>query len=285
MSLLDRISELNAHDLSKYLPFFAGATQIGWIARAAVPALSPYGEALEVREDRVALEARLADSSARTRAMEGVARDLHARGVIGGWRGETYPVVPLWDRELSTPPLFAIERAAVPFFGIRAFGIHVNGFVRQGGRYALWIARRSDSAHVHPGKLDNMVAGGQPADLSPFDNMVKEAAEEAALDAEVASRARSAGFISYCVETPEGLSTATMFVFDLEVAPDFAPRNTDGELAGFERLPVEEVLRLVAETREFKPNSNLVIIDFLIRHGVLGPDRADYAALVKGLRS
>ena len=285
MSLLDRIAELNAHDFSNYLPFFVGAAQIGWVARESLPALSPYGGTLEVRDDRVALAAGLVVARSRTRAMEKVARDLHARGAIAGWRGETYPVVPLWDRELSTPPLFAIERAAVPFFGIRAFGIHVNGFVRQGGRYALWIARRSDSAHVHPGKLDNMVAGGQPAGLSPFDNMAKEAAEEADVAADVSARARPAGFISYCVETPQGLSTATMFVFDLELAPDFVPRNTDGELAGFECLPVEEVLRLVAETHEFKPNSNLVIIDFSIRHGVLSPDRADYAALVKGLRS
>jgi 8-oxo-dGTP pyrophosphatase MutT (NUDIX family) len=285
MALLDRIAELNAHDLSNYLPFFAGAAQVGWIASKALPVLSPYGEVLELRDDRVALAAGLADPPARTRAMDEVARDLRERGAIGGWRDESYPVVPLWDRELSTPPLFAIERAAVPFFGIRAFGIHVNGFVRQGGRCALWIARRSASAHVHPGKLDNMVAGGQPADLSPFDNMVKEAAEEADVDADVSARARPAGFISYCVETPEGLSTATMFVFDLELAPDFVPRNTDGELTGFECLPVDEVLWLVAETHEFKPNSNLVIIDFLIRHGVLGPGRSDYAALVKGLRS
>jgi hypothetical protein len=285
VSLLDRIRELNAHDLSKYLPFCAGAAQIGWVARAACPALSPYGEILQVREDRIALDAKLADSSARGRAMDEVARDLHARGVIPRWRDEPYPVVPLWDRELSTPPLFAIERAAVPFFGIRAFGIHVNGFVRRDGRYALWIARRSESAHVHPGKRDNMVAGGQPAGLTPFGNMVKEAAEEAALAADVSARAQPAGFISYCVETPEGLSTATMFVFDLELAGGFAPRNTDGELAGFDLLPVSEVIRLVSETHEFKPNSNLVIIDFLIRHGILGPDRADYAALVRGLRS
>jgi hypothetical protein len=40
----------------------------------------------------------------------------------------------------------------------------------------------------------------------------------------------------------------------------------------------------VAETQEFMFNTNLVIIDFLIRHGVITPADADYAAIVKGLR-
>lgn len=33
------------------------------------------------------------------------------------------------------------------------------------------------------------------------------------------------------------------------------------------RLPISEVARLVRETTDFKTNCNLVIIDFLIRHG------------------
>ena len=86
MSLLDRIAELNAHDFSNYLPFFVGAAQIGWVARESLPALSPYGGTLEVRDDRVALAAGLVVARSRTRAMEKVARDLHARGAIAGWR-------------------------------------------------------------------------------------------------------------------------------------------------------------------------------------------------------
>ena len=140
--------------------------------------------------------------------------------------------------------------------------------------------------HPGDGPADDRVAEDDLGELRrSTDEADEEAAEEADVAADVSARARPAGFISYRVETPQGLSTATMFVFDLELAPDFVPRNTDGELAGFECLPVEEVLRLVAETHEFKPNSNLVIIDFSIRHGVLSPDRVDYAALVKGLRS
>ncbi|MGB8274014.1 MAG: DUF4743 domain-containing protein [Alphaproteobacteria bacterium] len=284
MSFLDRIRELNAHDLSKFIPFFAGEAQIGWIARARVPDLSPYSDVLAVQGDRIALDARLAEAPARTRAMAGVARALRARGVISRWRDEPYAVVPIADKTLASPPLFAIERAAVPFFGIRAFGVHMNGYVRSPRGLALWIARRSPKSDVHPGKRDNMVAGGQPAFLSVFDNLAKEAAEEANIGADLMGRARSEGYISYCVNTLEGLSTATMFVFDLELPKEFVPENTDGEIAGFDLIPVREVMDLVAGSHEFKPNSNLVILDFAIRHGVIAPDDPEFEPLHSGLR-
>lgn len=39
------------------------------------------------------------------------------------------------------------------------------------------------------------------------------------------------------------------------------------------------------DTDDFKFNVNLVIIDFLIRHGLLRPDdEPDYVAIVHGLR-
>ena len=47
-----------------------------------------------------------------------------------------------------------------------------------------------------------------------------------------------------------------------------------------EALPSE---RLLAETNDFKFNVGLVIIDFLIRHGYLTPERADYSQLALGL--
>ena len=43
-------------------------------------------------------------------------------------------------------------------------------------------------------------------------------------------------------------------------------------------------MKTVAETREFKFNCNLIVIDFLIRHGLIGPERPDYIEIVEGLR-
>jgi hypothetical protein len=44
------------------------------------------------------------------------------------------------------------------------------------------------------------------------------------------------------------------------------------------------VLQETDTTGNFKFNVNLVMIDFLIRHGVIGPERPDYLELLSGLR-
>jgi 8-oxo-dGTP pyrophosphatase MutT (NUDIX family) len=285
VSFLDRIVELNRHEISNFVPFYAGSEQIGFIARDKLHMLAPYEDVLPMDGERVEIAPRISHPDERSAIFREIALDLHRRGALSRWRDEPYAVLPLSDRLLAGKPLFILERAAIAFFGIRAFGVHVNGYVGSPERCELWIAHRSRSSAVHPGRLDNMVAGGQPAGMSIFENMAKEAAEEADIDEALASQARESGFISYRVETVEGLSTATMFVYDLELPPDFTPRNTDGELQGFDRLPLREVMTLVAETHEFKPNSNLVIIDFLLRHGVLHRGHADCPEILERLRS
>lgn len=59
-------------------------------------------------------------------------------------------------------PVMLIERAAATHFGIKAYGIHVNGYVVTKDRgTCLWVARRSKNKPNWPGKLDHIVAGGQ----------------------------------------------------------------------------------------------------------------------------
>ena len=53
----------------------------------------------------------------------------------------------------------------------------------------------------------------------------------------------------------------------------------------FERLPVEEVADLIANTDRFKNNCNLVIIDFLLRHGHVRPEQRGYLELLAGMRA
>ncbi len=283
MSLADRIAELNTCDPTNYLPFMCAGKRVGSIRRDRAALLREFRDTFVITESQVSLAPALGDRRMRTEAMTRAIAVLFGKGEIPRLRRESYAVVPVDDRMLSTPPLFEVDRAAVPYFGIRAFGVHVNGFVREGGSYSLWIARRSKTAHIHPGKLDNMVAGGQPAALSVTANMMKEAKEEASIAPSLAKTAKEAGYVSYCVETGAGLGPATMFIYDLELAPDFVPKNADGELQYFELLPVRDVLRLVEAGEEFKPNSNLVILDFCLRHGVIGPDHPEYEAIESGL--
>ena len=53
-----------------------------------------------------------------------------------------------------------MDRGAVNRFGVQAFGIHLNGFVRTGGSIEMWIARRSERVATEPGKLDHLWRAG-----------------------------------------------------------------------------------------------------------------------------
>jgi len=127
------------------------------------------------------------------------------------------------------------------------------------------------------------VAGGLPLGIGLRENLIKECAEEAAIPRALAEQAIPVGAISYVQESPEGLKPDTQFLYDLEVPADFTPRNTDGEIESFALWPVEAVMEAVAETAAFKLNCTLVIIDFLVRHGLIPPDHPDYLDIVRGL--
>lgn len=88
----------------------------------------------------------------------------------------------------------------------------MNGYVEHGdGRKEMWVARRSKSKPTWPGKLDHIVAGGQPYGLSPSENMVKECEEEAGIDGAIAKHAVPVGAVSYCSKQKNGLKRDVLF--------------------------------------------------------------------------
>jgi hypothetical protein len=185
---------------------------------------------------------------------------------------------------LGAEPLMQIDRAWVPPFGMIASGVHVNGYVETPDGVDMWIGVRSRDRQVSPGKLDNMIAGGQPIGISLADNVVKEAAEEADVAPAVAATARPVGAVSYAMEVDGGLRRDVLYVYDLALSDDFQPRNNDGEIEGFLRWPAHRAIRVARETDEFKFNVNLVIIDFAVRHGLIDAGEPNYLKLMRGLR-
>ena len=280
MSFLDRIAECNAHDLGRFVPFRIAGARVGWVKRPFAARLAAHPEVFRVTSEAVALAPELASFAERSPAVDGVLRALRQDGAVPGWRGEMYPVAA----GFADAPLMQIERAAIPLFGVRAWGVHVNGFVREDGAITkMWIARRARAKPTYPGMLDNFVAGGQPIGLGLMENVVKECGEEAGVPSAIASRAAAVGEISYCHETADGLKPDVQFVYDLELPPDFVPEPCDGEIAEFYLWPVGKVMAVTRETNEFKFNCNLVNIDFFVRHGFIAPDDPDHAAIVAGL--
>jgi len=281
MSFLDHIKRCNNADLSQFEPWFIGNERAGFIHRDFAPVVASRA-GLFSRGDRAwHLDAALDTPDKRTAAMRAFLLELRAQGHFKGlWREEAYPVT--W--EFARPALMAMERAAVPWFGVRAFGPHMTGYVRRKDGLHIWVPRRSYAKPTFPGQLDNTVAGGQPAGIGLHDNLIKECAEEAAIPRALAVQAKAVGFVTYWNQSGAQLKPDIMTCFDLELPGDFTPHANDGEVHSFELWPARRVFETVRDTTEFKYNCNLVLIDFFVRHGLLSADDPQFVAIVSGLK-
>ena len=279
MSLVDRIRDCARFEPGRYRPFIVGGGAVGRIDEAVAGLLRPFADVFDVTENAVTMNERLKGPGQRTEAMAGVLEALRSGGHIPGWRDEAYPV----GSAFSAPALLTMERAAVPLFGVKGYGVHVNGFVRDGTEIKMWIGKRSLDKPTGPGKLDQIVAGGQPAGVSLSDNVIMECKEEAGIPAALAATARPVGTVSYITEREEGLRYDVLFNYDLELPTDFEPANTDGEVENFFLWPMARVMDTLAKGDDFKFNCALVVIDFLVRWGFITPEEPDYIEIVQGV--
>lgn len=280
MHYLRHIHLCNQWDPSGFIPFAVSDTRYGWMRPVFARELRRFPATFIVEDDYVALHPALRTFEARNAAVEEVLDELVREGVLSHVMGELYPVVNAWGEQ----PAFLLDRAAVSLFGTRSFGQHLNGIVSTESGMSMWIARRATDRHTFPGRLDQMVAGGLPFGIAPAENLAKECMEEAGLKAELAACAIPTGLISYRCETPTGLRSDTIFCYDLPLPSSFKPVCTDGEVAEFFLWSLDEVARVVGETDEFKPNCNLVVIDFLLRHGLIASDHPEYMEAKSSLR-
>lgn len=263
---------------SHLIRFRIGEEQVGWLGAELARALAFYPREFHFDDRGVALAGRLRAPGARSEALATAVKGLAGRGHLT-IRQEAFDVRAAPDG----PALATIDRGALPAFGIMSQGVHVNGFVRRANGLHLWVGWRSRVKPVAPGQMDNVVAGGIPAGLSPAECLVKEAAEEASIPPELAGQAVFAGRVSYIMATPEGLRRDVLHCYDLELPDGFTPTPHDDEVERFELLPVEAVARAVRETDKVKFNVNLVLIDFFLRHGLIDPAAPGVAALRAGL--
>ena len=239
------------------LPFFCEAEQIGWVSSTTAQTLQTLGIqrgqsfGLNTGTELLPLSQTLCDMG------------LYAS------HKEAFDV-----RNDSGIVLGQVDRGAIPVLGLAAEGVHLNGLVEREDGLFLWVARRSMSKRLDPGKLDHLVAGGMSAGLDPQTTVIKEAQEEAGIPAELAATARAVSRIEYALERPEGLRRDVLHCYDLTLPHDFTPVAEDGEVESFHLIPIQEVVALVRDTDAFKFNVNLVLIDLFIRRGLFAPAEA-----------
>ncbi len=281
MSLLDRIRYCQRRDVARFRRFAVAGLPVGWVAHRLADRLRGFPQVFAVSDDIVRVADKLDGFEKRSRAVGDAILRLREEGWFPGWRNEAFAVAP----DFHAPPLLQIERGAARAFGIRCYCVQLNGIVRRGGEPQTWIARRSLGKPVGPGKLDQIVGGGVPAGVGLRDTLIKECAEEAAIPAALARRARPVGAVAYLMQDGDICDDEVLFNYDLVLPPDFTPINTDGEVAGFEPWPLARVKAALGDSDDFLFDVALSLIDFLVRHGVVGPSDPHYIDIVEGLWS
>jgi hypothetical protein len=148
----------------------------------------------------------------------------------------------------------------------------------------VWIAKRAESKPVDPGMMDLIVGGGQPMGISPWNNLMKECQEEAGMPRETAEQAKSVGIITLLAVIKGHMRVGLQFNYDLELPESFRPRNTDGEVEEFILVPVSALIDRLKSADDFSYDVAVVLIDFLVRHGFVGPTDTDFLELIAELR-
>ncbi|KAJ2783339.1 hypothetical protein GGI15_002626 [Coemansia interrupta] len=203
---------------------------------------------------------------------------------LAKWRNELYPIyAPTGD---PTRVVAMVERASSYNFGIRTYGVHINGFVNGAdGMRRMWVGKRAATKQTWPGYLDQIVAGGIGNGMGVEESVIKECYEEGGIPESIARGARAAGMIQYFTQSELGLQPETEYVYDLELPLDFVPKPTDGEVEEFYLWTMDQVVDNVRKNL-FKPNCAVCVVDFLIRHGYLTPENEpDYIEIIQNVHS
>jgi thiamine pyrophosphokinase len=252
------------------LPFRLGEEQVGWVPEAGADILLAQHFGCTLAEGSITLPW--------AEDLPALARTL-ANGGAFAWRGEAFDVCAEFDGKV----LATVDRGALPWFGIRAEGVHVNGIVHRAHGIHLWVARRAANRLLDPGKLDHVFAGGISAGMDAEGTLIKEAAEEAGFTRDIVDRAVYAGSLRYSTLRPEGLRRDRIHCYDLVLPEGVTPTASDGEVAEFELWHIDQVIQTLRDSDRFKFNVALVLIDFVLRWHLL-PDTEETRQLTQIFR-
>ncbi|KAJ8436877.1 hypothetical protein Cgig2_004372 [Carnegiea gigantea] len=261
----------NVEKQCEFVPFVMKGQVVGYVHDGFAAHLRRFQDVFSFPEGaihngysgfHITLQPDLKSPEDRTAAVGDVIKCLGPE-LIPGIRNELYPVTSAFGEEV----FFSLERAAAPYFGIKAYGVHMNGYVDKEGQKFLWLGKRSQAKPTFPGMLDHLVAGGLPHGIRSGENMMKECEEEAGIPMSISKQVKPVGAVAYVDIDGYRFKRDVLFCYDLKLPQDFVPKNQDGEVESFRLISVPHVANVIKETQFFKTNCSLVIIDFLFRHG------------------
>jgi 8-oxo-dGTP pyrophosphatase MutT (NUDIX family) len=263
-----RLARALAPPAMPLVPLAIGGSQAGWLTPERAARVVRFDRIFRMNSGSIEFVPGLADERSRSAAMAEVAQVLAEEGALSPWRDERYAVAAAMD----AAPWFLLERAAARYFGVHTTAAHLNGLVASSRGTRMWLARRSPHKAIDPSLLDNLVGGGVAAGTDVARTVVKEAWEEAGIDAALAMQAAPCGTVRIRRMQPDGLHWETIHVHDLWLPSSFVPANQDGEAVDHRLVSLHGAARLAAQSEGadvVTADASLVILDCLLRQGAI----------------
>ncbi len=203
-----------------------------------------------------------------TDRLEDIRAELFHQGWIEPERHEQMPVmVGPYGAELAR-----LDRSALRILGFWAQKVHINGLAGADGpgQPSVWISRRSAQAPSNPGRWDTLIAGGRAAGNSLEQTALLEGWEEAGVSPDLMHGLHRIGELAVQYVSPRGFHQELLIIYDLTLPDDFRAVCHDGEIEESIRLSFRELTDRLADPREFKFSSYLVLTDLVARDPTAG---------------
>lgn len=278
MKFSDAIRPYKSADLTGFVRVIIAGQPIGWTRREFAVLADGFNDTWDFQDEALHLSNAYADYDARTQAIDetfvalseaGHLPSMPDYGSLGGidW-------YPIYSNGQANDRLAIIKRFYAPFLGIHNEAIMVHGF--HDNRY--WAAKRGKIVEYGAGLLDIMVAGAVRHDQNLEEAILDEGMAEANIDATWLPHIKPVQKLHFYYLTERGfLMNETFHIYDFDTHNTFEPKtNLPLEVEGFQEYSIPEIMIAVQHGNIFKGQINMVLADFLIRHGHLTAEHPDY---------
>lgn len=280
MSFLDKIRPYKSIDLTRFVRVLIDGQGIGWTKPDFANVLSDFNDTWVLNEDGLHLNAALTTYQERTNAIDETFTAMGEQGLMPNLPDYTklggIDWFPIYGPDRSH--LAIIKRFFAPFLGVYWESVIVNGY--HGAMY--WSPRRGPLVEASPGKMDALVAGSILHDQTKEEALYDEGHCEAGITEEWSDSLELVrDFQLYYPNKGGFLAHERFYIYDFDTKGVFQPKtNLPGEVEGIFEYEMSHVMAMVQDGDVFKPQINIVVTDFLIRHGYITPDHPEYAEIV-----
>ena len=261
----DLLGRANQRPQTESLPLFISGQRCGWLFAKAAQALAGLKH-VEISPDSAHIGRLMGSGPELNTLLATVATTLRQAGCAPGWRNELLDVWPEQPAgsaaSVDRKPLAAIERGVVRPLGLLTRAVHLSGWSQDGH---LWVARRALTKATDPGMWDTLVGGLISSQEDVQVGLVREADEEAGLEAhDIAGRTPLRTIGRMLRQVPEGFQSEDVLTCECVLPAHVIPKNRDGEVMEIQLMAPATIFNMLNQGA-FTLEASIVVTDDLLR--------------------